>query len=343
MLGNRNPNPLFSKFICYNNLLKVKPICLIDVGAWGGPQPLWQPLLGCLKFIGFDFNEQECSRLNAGYKQQSLDVTFYPYAIYDSKIRKKFYVTKFPPASGFIPGNNDFLSRFLAFVPNNLEVVKEFEIETVNIDTFVKDQHIAYVDFIKVDVEGVEFSVLKGAQGCLSNMLGVETELNIGPVRDPDNFSNIDTLLRKYGFHLFDMNIARYPRKTLPRGYLSYEGSSFKIDSPQKYGQILTGDAVYLRDPVFERKNGLKYFEWNDVNVLKMALLYELYMLQDCAIELLLEYQSNFSSDLPFSHFYELLTPLVNGFGRVSYKDYIHVSNSLPWAEMEMYKRHWIK
>ncbi len=139
------------------------------------------------------------------------------------------------------------------------------------------------------------------------------------------------------------MNIARYPRKTLPRGYLSYEGSSFKIDSPQKYGQILTGDAVYLRDPVFERKNGLKYFEWNDVNVLKMALLYELYMLQDCAIELLQEYQSNFSSDLPFSHFYELLTPLVNGFGRVSYKDYIHVSNSLPWPEMEMYKRHWIK
>lgn len=328
-VGNRNPNPLFAKFVCYNNLLKVKPICLIDIGALGGPQPVWQPLLKCLKFIGFDFNEQECNRLNAAYKQHSLDVTFYPYAIYDSTIRKKFYATKFPPGSGFIPGNKDVLSRILAMHQNNLEVVNEFEIETISLDNFIKNQHIDYVDFIKVDVEGVEFSVLKGAQGCLANVLGIETELNIGPLRDPDNFSHIDILLRKYGFHLFDINIERYSRRTLPRGYLSYEGNNFKIDSPQKYGQILTGDAVYLRDPIFERRNGLKYFEWNDVNVLKMASLYELYMLQDCAIELLQEYQSNFSSDLPFNHFYELLTPLINGFGKVGYNDYIHVSNSL--------------
>jgi FkbM family methyltransferase len=343
MLCNRNPNPLFAKFVCYNNLLTARPICLIDVGAWGGPQPLWQPLLGCVKFIGFDFNEQECNRLNAGYRQQNLDITFYPYAIYDSATKKKFYVTKFPPSSGFIPGNQNFLGRFLSIVSDNLEIVQEFETETINIDSFVKKEHIDYVDFIKVDVEGVEFSVLKGAQKCLAGVLGVETELNIGPLRDPENFSNIDTLLRIYGFHLFDINIARYPRKTLPRGYLSYEQDRFKIDWPQKYGQILSGDAVYLRDPIFERNNGLKYFEWNDVNVLKMASLYELYMLQDCAIELLQEYQSNFSSDLPFNHFYELLTPLVNGFGRVGYEDYIQVSNSLPWPEMEMYQRHWIK
>jgi len=335
MLGNRNPNPLFSKFICYNNLVKERPICLIDVGARGGPQPLWQPLLGYLKFIGFDFDEQECNRLNAGYKQHQLDITFYPYAIYDSKTRKKFYVTKFPPGSGFIPVSNDFMSRFLAIHHNNLEVVKEFEIETISIDNFVKDQHIDYVDFLKVDVEGVEFSVLKGAEECLTKVLGVETELNIGPFRDPDNFSNIDILLRRHGFHLFDINIERYPRKTLPRGYLSYEpnnlrGYSFKIQSPQNYGQILTGDAVYLRDPIFERHNGLKYFEWNDMNVLKMAMLYELYMLQDCAIELLQEYQSNFSSNLPFNHFYELLMPLIDRIGRVSYKDYINISNSLP-------------
>jgi FkbM family methyltransferase len=179
MLCNRNPNPLFAKFVCYNNLLKARPICLIDVGAWGGPQPLWQPLLGCVKFIGFDFNEQECNRLNAGYRQQNLDITFYPYAIYDSATKKKFYVTKFPPSSGFIPGNENFLGRFLSIVPSNLEIVKEFETETINIDSFVKKEHIDYVDFIKVDVEGVEFSVLKGAQKCLSGMLGVETELNI--------------------------------------------------------------------------------------------------------------------------------------------------------------------
>lgn len=31
-VGKRNPNPLFSKFICYNNLVKERPICIIDIG-----------------------------------------------------------------------------------------------------------------------------------------------------------------------------------------------------------------------------------------------------------------------------------------------------------------------
>jgi len=342
MLCNRNPNPVFSKAVCYNNLIKERPLCLIDVGARFGPQPLWQPLLRALKFIGFEFDEQECNRLNAGYRQQNLDIKFYPYAIYDSKTRKKFYVTNFPPSSGFIPGNPNFIGRFLTPLSNNLEIVKEIEVETITIDNFIKDQQLDYVDFIKIDVEGCEFSVLKGAQEGLSNVLGVATELNIGPLKDPDNFSNIDKLLRSYGFHLFDIDIARYPRKALPRGYLSFEGNSCKIDYPSKYGQILSGDAVYLRDPIFERNNGLKYFAWNDMNVLKMAMLYELYMLQDCAIELLQEYQSNFSSDLPFNHFYDLLTPLIDRIGRVSYNDYIHVSNSLYWHELEGPKSQYI-
>ncbi|HBL24177.1 MAG TPA: hypothetical protein DDZ40_08685 [Deltaproteobacteria bacterium] len=343
MIGNRNPNPLFSLFVCNNNLLAEKPVCLIDVGARGGPQALWQNLLRCVRFVGFDFDEQECTRLNDEFRQKSLDVTFYPYAVYDSRQRKTFYVAKFPPSSGFIKGNEEYIRRFLATVRNNLEVVTEAEIETIDIDSFVRDHGIGCVDFIKVDVEGAELAVLNGAKACLSQVLGVETELNIGPTRNPDNLSGIDALLRGQGLHLFDIDIARYPRKALPRGYLSYEMNGFRIDFPQRYGQIGTGDAVYLRDPVFERDNGLGSFEWTQANILKMAMLYELYMLNDCAIELLQEYRSNFSSSLPFDHFFDLLTPLINGFGKIGYKDYVRLSNSLPWFEMEGYKRGWIK
>jgi len=33
---------------------------------------------------------------------------------------------------------------------------------------------------------------------------------------------------------------------------------------------------------------------------------------------------------LPFDHFFDLLTPLINGFGKIGYKDYVRLSNSLP-------------
>jgi FkbM family methyltransferase len=156
MLGNRNPNPLFSIFVSNNNLIGEKPICLIDVGARGGPQALWQPLLKSLRFIGFDFDEEECRRLNEEFNRGSVDVVFYPFAVCESKERRRFYVAKFPPSSGFIPGKRDYVTRFLATVRNNLEVVREVEVETTSIDAFVKDQDIGRIDFMKVDVEGAE-------------------------------------------------------------------------------------------------------------------------------------------------------------------------------------------
>ena len=46
--------------------------------------------------------------------------------------------------------------------------LKQIEVEVVSIDTFVEEKGIKKVDFIKIDAEGFELDVLKGADRTLS-------------------------------------------------------------------------------------------------------------------------------------------------------------------------------
>jgi hypothetical protein len=96
-----------------------------------------------------------------------------------------------------------------------------------------------------------------------------------------------------------------------------------------------TGDAVYLRDPIFERDNGLSYFEWNETNVLKMAMIYELYMLQD-ALSNCFRNTSRVSHPACPLTILRSADTLVNGFGRMSYRDYVRLSNKLPWSRWKV-------
>ena len=48
--------------------------------------------------------------------------------------------------------------------------VEKVTVNLVTLDSFVKENHIRKLDFIKCDVEGGEFNVLKGAKATLKNL-----------------------------------------------------------------------------------------------------------------------------------------------------------------------------
>lgn len=325
-------------------LLGSNRITLIDVGSRGGLPSEWQALSEFTKWIGFEIDKEECQRINKLLKRTSTESVVYPYAISNSISRKTFYSTRLPDSSGFMKGNSLFLKRLYDPAQRNLEVIKSAECDTINLDTFASSHGINNIDFIKIDVEGSEASVLKGAQKILEdyNVLGIKSEIWLGPVKDPNSFAEIDHLLRKNRFHLFDIEMRRYPRNTFPRGYLVQNRLTrqIRLDST-KYGQVLTGDVIYLRDPVWELRDNMNRFRWSDQNVLKMALIYELYRLYDCAVEILNEYEKNFNSALPFQVLCDALTPKINFFKKPRYDDYIRMSKTKYFREMETYKKAW--
>lgn len=148
-------------------------------------------------------------------------------------------------------------------------------------------------------------------------VLGLFVECNFqGPVSDNGNmFSNIDRLLRSKGFSLFDIECFRYSRAALPKPFL------YNIPAQTTEGQILWGDALYLRDaakPDYER---IWKMEFSPEKLLKLACLFELYGLEDCTAELLINYKERLSGLINIDEALDMLTPSLAG-RKMTYRQY---------------------
>jgi FkbM family methyltransferase len=78
------------------------------------------------------------------------------------------------------------------------------------IDNFVRDRNLGAVDFIKIDVEGMEFDVMQGGQQTLSHfrpILYFETLARYGGAHTGNNFQLIETFLSAdCGYQLFKIS-----------------------------------------------------------------------------------------------------------------------------------------
>ena len=293
-----NPHPHFTREVIRQGFLGEKKLVIYDIGAGGGIGDQWAVLQSNKMVIGFEpqlnDNEKEMAK-RGGY-------FIYPVAIGDGKTHK-FYVTAHWPSSGICKPNVDFWSRF----PNleYFDIKKELEIKTVTLDAFSEEKKIRDLDFIKIDVEGFELNVLENATSVLKNCIGIDTEVAFDSRLHIDRaeFSQIDSFLKKQGFTLFDLTICRYNRSTLS-----------PIDRPIVHssdnGQVIAGDALYLRD----FKNGANADLFADPDkVIKTILLAEIYNLNDYSLELLDYFsQKKLISD-HIKNLEDLLIPLHQG------------------------------
>jgi FkbM family methyltransferase len=78
------------------------------------------------------------------------------------------------------------------------------------IDNFVRDRKLKAIDFIKIDVEGMEFDVMQGGKETLSHfrpMLYFETLARYGGAHAGNNFRLMETFLTDAcGYHLFTIS-----------------------------------------------------------------------------------------------------------------------------------------
>jgi hypothetical protein len=148
------------------------------------------------------------------------------------------------------------------------------------------------VDVLKIDTDGYEFDVLRGASKALSSCLVVETEVQFhGPVGPEANvFCNIDAHLRQAGFSLLKLDLAHYGRGALPRPF------AYDIPAQTTGGPLAWADALYARDladPNYEKKFD---FAVSPERAATLALILDTYELEDMAAELVLAYPGLFGA-----------------------------------------------
>lgn len=292
--GERNSVPLYKKITSYRPFFqldcrmtqhliheqrfKANPIVIGDVGARSGFGPLWDIFAEQGLLVGFEPDKDESDKLKSDYsprKRKGLpSVRIVNSALWEYDGIIPLYITMDPNSSSCFPPNYDFLNR----LPDSsqAEVTRVAKVKTTTLDVYCEDNKICF-DLLKLDVQGGELSILKGAVNQLQNsVLAIIAEVEFVPLyRKQPLFADVDQFLRAQGFALFDLDIRRWRRKPLPN----------KFDGI-RIGQAIYADALYLWDPFGEKERRAKSHP-KVQKLLKLALFAECFSLPDYAIEIL--------------------------------------------------------
>lgn len=300
-----NQDPCLTKYLVGLEIFKSSPITIIDIGSRGGFEKRWDIYNTQAKIIGFEPDTNECERLN---KSAKLNTVHHPVALSRRKCRRTFYIAEHSAASGFYRPYTRYLSRLPEMA--NREIKDTIITNTIDLDSFLSENGISAVDFIKIDTEGSEMDIVLGAQRILkSSVLGLSLELMFNKQREGEPlFSEADLILRSLGFELYDLPVFRSARRVLSPHMFSDNAG------PTNKGQITWTQAVYFRDGFDEIKFGDLIEKWDPIRILKMASLFELFNLEDCALELL-DLCRTALSEAGFdpATLIDMLVPLVDG------------------------------
>jgi len=328
---------LMTRYIVQNKILKDEKIKLLDIGCRGGIDKKWRVLGDYLEAYAIDPILTEIERLQ---QEEKSDFVKYfacyigldnDHPVVQSREGKDFWgKSPWSSLSSWQIGNaiakktdhEETKKRQNRW--GELKLASQDELYTV--DEFIKQFTNQNIDFLKIDVDGADFYALLSGQTTFTdkNILGLDLEVNFyGTDSSTDHtFHNTDRFVKKYNYELFDLDIRRYTRAALPDKFI------YNIPAQTFKGSPMQADAFYMKNINFIDKE-FEYSWFEPVRLLKMAIIYELYGLNDCAAEILLEYRTILEEILNVDYALDLLTPLLNG-KKISYKEYMNTISDNP-------------
>lgn len=211
-------------------------IKIIDVGAMiiEGSNCSYAAISDSSLVIGFEPNKKECEKLNY---DSGNNCAYLPYYIGNGET-KTFRNCNRAYTSSFFEPNTKLLKKFQNLA-NLTEVVSREDVGTKRLDDL--DEELKGSDYLKIDVQGAEVEVFRGAANLLRNeIVVIQTEVCFVPLYENQYlFAEIDQELRQFGF-LFHKFIGIAGRAFKP---VFVEGGPSKMLS-----QMLWADAVYVKD-----------------------------------------------------------------------------------------------
>lgn len=103
-----------------------------------------------------------------------------PMAVAEKNGCADFYINTYDAASSLLPLHPEGLQRWIR--GEELSVERTVSVPTIRLDTFMEWMQIPEVEYLKVDAQGMDFSVIKSAGERLRDIRRITLEVEITPI-----------------------------------------------------------------------------------------------------------------------------------------------------------------
>jgi hypothetical protein len=315
--------------------LRAENFYLVDLGCAGGIDPAWRVFGDKLRALALDASIDECRRLAAAEKNSAVEyVAAFAGIARDHPFSKRregreeasrnpwdrlstAQTTQRNEARLKRSSDQQKIRESIWYLTETADAAKP-----VSVPDLLRDRGVTNVDFLKIDTDGNDFAILNSFDGTFERLgiLGARLEVNFCGAPDDTNrtFHNTDRFMKGQGFELFDLSMRRYSSAALPAKY------ELAIPAQTQSGRILQGDAIYLRDwaaPYWQDKAEAASAD----KLLKLAILFAMHGLADCAAEILVRFRPRLGGQLDVEAALDILAATVQAdlSQPLKYRDYI--------------------
>lgn len=256
--------------------LQERGLGIVDIGSRGGLHPMFNEVASLVEAVGFEPDIEECARLNQQVLSGSVyrSLKLFPFGLGRKQVKQELHLCRSGGASSVYRPNRSLLDRFPD--AGRFDVSETRQIPVRDLDGFLQESREslpASIDFMKIDTQGSELDILEGAkETLLGHVVAVEVEVEFAQLYESQPlFRDVDLFLSKCGFTLFKLRRAEWVKR------------DYELRPHASAGQLIFGDALYLRDPLDPRISWAPRDARQAEALILISILYDLH---DFAIEI---------------------------------------------------------
>jgi FkbM family methyltransferase len=218
-----------------------EPLTVVDGGARNGPTP-FPELVANICYHCFEPSPQSTASVGGALTENVRqgkrgEMVVYPVALAEETGTQTLYMTRGAGATSCLRPSADLKQRFpVDRWTESFDVVKELQVPSLSLADLVARASLNWIDFLKLDTQGSELTILRGMGESLRHVGVIETEINFLKLYDDQPaWWELAGYIEQHGFQLVDLQWAHASRR-------------FHIDPslPPRSYRLVWGDAVFV-------------------------------------------------------------------------------------------------